>query len=89
MLYPAVLLISFILIVLGGNSKVLCRVSCHLQTVTVLLVSFQFGYLLFIFLILLLWLGLPVEMTRVGIFVWIFNLAESVSTEKVETFNFI
>ena len=29
------------------------------------------------------------EMTRVGIFVWIFNLAERVSAETVETFNFI
>ena len=28
------------------------------------------------------------EMTRVGI-VWIFNLAERVSAETVETFNFI
>ena len=30
----------------------LCRVSCHLQTVTDLLLPFQFGFLLFLFLFL-------------------------------------
>ena len=34
-------------------------VSCHLQTVIVLLLPFQFGFLLFLLLLWLLWLGLP------------------------------
>ena len=38
----------------------LCIVSCHLPTVTVLLLSFQFGFLLFLFIFWLLWQGLPI-----------------------------
>ena len=37
----------------------LCRRSCHLQTVSVLLLLFQFGFLLFLFLLWLLWPKLP------------------------------
>ena len=33
----------------------LCIVSCHIQTVTVLFLLFQFGFFLFIFLFWLLW----------------------------------
>ena len=33
--------------------------SCHLQTVTVMLLIFQFVFLLFVFLLWLPWLGLP------------------------------
>ena len=35
-------------------------ISCHLQTVTVLLLSFQFGFMLFLLLLWLLCLGIPV-----------------------------
>ena len=39
----------------------LCTISCHLQTVTVLLPPFQFGCLLFIyFFVWSLWLELPI-----------------------------
>ena len=34
-------------------------VSCHLQIVMVLLLPFQFGFLLFLFLLWMPWLGLP------------------------------
>ena len=41
-------------------SGCLCRLSCHLQTATVLLLSFKFGCLLFLFLVWSLWLELPI-----------------------------
>ena len=36
-----------------------CMVPCHLQTVKILLLLFQFGFLLFLFHLWLPWLGLP------------------------------
>ena len=61
-LYPANLLnslmssSSFLLACLGFSTYSIC----HLQTVTVLLLPLQFGFLLFLFLVSLLWLVLPV-----------------------------
>ena len=48
-------------------------VLCHLQTVAVLLLLFQLGFLLFLFLLWFLWLGFPklswTKVARVGILV--------------------
>ena len=74
-LYPAALLN----LLMSSNSfwwclqDFLCIVSCHLQTVVVLPLPFQFGFLSFLFHIWLPWLGLPIlcwiKMVRVGILV--------------------
>ena len=58
----------------------LCRGSCHLQTVRVLLLLFQSGFLLFLFLLWLLWLRLPklcwMVVVRVGTLVLFLILKE-------------
>ena len=60
----------------------LCIVSCHLQTVTLLLL-FQFRLLLFHFLLWLLWLGLPklcwITVVRMDIHVLFLILEEMLS----------
>ena len=55
LLYSLISSSNFLVVSLGF----LCRGSCHLQTVRVLLVLFHSGFLLFIFLLWLLWLKLP------------------------------
>ena len=63
-------------------SNFLRIISCHLQTVTVLLLLFQFGFLLLLFLLWLLWLGLPKLcwiMARVDILVLFFILEDMLS----------
>ena len=56
----------------------LCTLSCHLQTMTVLLPPFQFGCLLFLFLVWLLCLELPIlcwiEVVKVGSLVLFMSL---------------
>ena len=65
-LYPATLLNLSVLIVFWWNLWCfLCIILCHLQIKTVLLLPFQFGYLLFL-LVGLLWPGLPVSCSRSG-----------------------
>ena len=60
-----------------------CRRSCHLQTVTVLLLPFQSGFLLFLFLLWLLWKNLPklcwTVVVRVGTLVLFLTLGEMLS----------
>ena len=57
----------------------LYKESCHLHRMTVLPLSFQFGYHLFTFLICLLWLELPIlcwiEVMRAGILALFLNSA--------------
>ena len=60
----------------------LCRGSCHLQTVRVLLLLFQFEFLLFLFLLWLLWPKLPklcwIAVLEVGTLVLFLTLGEIV-----------
>ena len=60
-----------------------CRESCHLQTVRVLLLLFQFGFLLLLFILWLLWLKLPklcwIVVVRVGTLVLFLTLGEMLS----------
>ena len=56
--YPATLLNSFSVLVVSWWN-LWGTISCYLQLKTVLLLPFQFGYLLFLLLVWLLWLGPP------------------------------
>ena len=83
-LYPATLpnsLISSSSFLVASFS--LCIVSCHLQTVTVLHLLFQFVFLLFLFLLWLPWLGLPelcwIIVVRVDIYVLFLIIEEMLS----------
>jgi len=66
----------------------LCRGSCHLQTLRVLLLLFQSGFLLFLFLLWLLWLKLPklcwIVVVRVGTLVLFLTLGEMLSIFTIE-----
>ena len=66
----------------------LCRGSCHLQTVRVLLLLFQFGFLLFLFLLWLLWPKLPelcwIVAVKVGTLVLFLTLGEMLSVFTIE-----
>ena len=80
-LYPATLPNS--LISSSSFLDFLCIVSCYQQTVTVLLLLFQFVFLLFLFFLWLLWLGLPklcwIRVARVDILVLFLILVETLS----------
>ena len=81
-LYPATLLNSLMSSSSFPVASVASIVSCHLQTVTVLLL-FQVGFLLFLFLLWLPWLGLPklcwIKVARVDILVVFLILEEMLS----------
>ena len=83
-LYPATLLIHWlVLVIFWWHLKgFLWRVSCHLQTVRVLLL-FQSGFFLFLFLLWLSWLGLPklywIIVVRVDILIFSMILEEMLS----------
>ena len=66
----------------------LCRGSCHLQTMRVLLLLFQFGFLLFIFPLWLLWPKLPklrwIVVVKVGTLVLFLTLGEMLSIFQVD-----
>ena len=66
----------------------ICRGSCHLQTVRVLLLLFQSGFPLFLFLFWLLWLGLAklcwIVVVRVGTLVLFLILEEMLSNFGIE-----
>ena len=61
-------------------------IPCHLQTVTVLLLPFQLGFLLFRFLLWLPWLGLPklcwIKVARVDILVLFLIRGNSFTVEN-------
>ena len=83
-LYLATLLCSLISSsnFLVESLGLLRRGSCHWQTVRVLLLLFQFGFLLFIFLLWFLWPKLPKLcwiVVRVGTFVLFLILGEMLS----------
>ena len=75
-LYPAILTNSLMSSnsILVASYDFLCVVSCHLQRVIVLLILFQFGFLLFLFLLWMPWLELPklywIKVPRVGLPWW-------------------
>ena len=81
-LYPATLLYSLIS---SSDFRWNLRGSCHLQTVRVLLLLFQFGFLLllFLFLLWLLWPKLPklcwIVAVKVGTFVLFLTVGELLS----------
>ena len=83
-LYPATLPNWLALVVFWRHLlDSLCIVSCHLQTVTALLLLFRFGFPLFLFLLWFLWLKLPklcwIIVVRVGNLILFLNLVEMVS----------
>ena len=67
---------------MGGVFRIFL-VACHLQIVAILLLLFQFGFILFLFLIQLLWSRLPVfcwiKVARVDILVFFLILEKMLS----------